>query len=188
MTLPPDDHITDAEIIDEVIAAKASAEDIKRRRDAPKILALPPNILLVAIVTGLVLNWLFPFSFGHMWGGAGLMILGLSIGLIFWCKKLFDEAGTAIRPDLPTTAIITEGPYKYSRNPIYLAFLFGFAGLAMLADAPIMLLLLVPLWYVLDRHVIQPEEDYLAEKFGGTYIEYMGMTNRWMGVKQDFFS
>lgn len=159
-----------------------------RKKDAPRILALPPNVLLVMIVAGLTLNWLFPLSFGHMWGGFGLVLLVLSVGLIMWCKRLFDEEGTNIRPDLPTTVLITEGPYKYSRNPIYMAFLTGFAGLAMMADAPIMLLLLAPLWYILDRHIIQPEEDYLAEKFGADYIEYMGNTHRWFGIKQDFFS
>ncbi|MFN3700129.1 MAG: methyltransferase family protein [Alphaproteobacteria bacterium] len=174
--------IVDVDVIDENENRDA------RKKDAPKIIALPPNILLVMIVAGLVLNWLFPVSFGHMWGGAGLMILGLSIGLIFWCKILFDRAETNIRPDLPTHAIVTEGPFKYSRNPIYLAFLLGFSGLAMLADAPIMLLLLPILWFVLERYVIRPEEEYLAEKFGEEYTDYMGRTNRWVGVKQDFFS
>lgn len=53
----------------------------------------------------------------------------------------------------------------------------------MLADAPVMLLCLIPLWYALDRYVIQPEEEYLAEKFGGAYIEYTSRVGRWIGVR-----
>lgn len=184
MTVNDDSPITDAEIVEET-----ATEQVKKGpRDAPKIITFPPNILLLAIVAGLVLNWLFPVSFGHMWGGAGLMLLGVSMAMIFWCKKLFSEAGTNIRPDMPTMALIKEGPYKYSRNPIYASFLIGFAGLAMLADAPVMLVVLLPLWYALDKYIIQPEEDYLANKFGAEYTEYMGLTHRWFGVKQDFFS
>lgn len=184
MTVNDDSPITDAEIVEETAALHSAGDPV----DAPKVLTLPPNILLVAIVAGLVLNWLFPISFGHMWGGLGLILLALSVGMIYWCKKIFENAGTNIRPTMPTLVIITEGPYKYSRNPIYFSFLIGYAGLAMLADAPVMLLLLLPLWYTLSKYVIQPEEDYLSEKFGAEYIEYMGLTHRWFGVKQDFFS
>lgn len=184
MTTENNRPITDAPIVEETIIKPAAPEILT----APKVITLPPNILLIAIVAGIVLNWIIPISFGYVWGGAGLLLLALSIGVIYWCKKLFDEAETNIRPDMPSLALVTTGPYKYSRNPIYTSFLVGYAGLAMLADAPIMLLLLLPLWYALDKYVIQPEEDYLAEKFGAEYIEYMGLTHRWLGVKQDFFS
>ena len=140
--------------------------------DAPAVITMP-----------LVLNWIVPISFGHTWGGIGLLLLVLSLGGIFWCKKLFDEAGTNIRPDMPSLALVEDGPYQYSRNPIYLCFLIGYAGLAMLADAPIMLLCLIPLWFALDRYVIQPEEEYMAEKFGGAYIEYTSRVGRWVGVR-----
>jgi len=184
MTNKGDKVIADAQIVQETPAPTDPFEAV----DAPKVLTLPPNILLIAIVIGIVLNWIIPVSFGYVWGGAGLLLLALSIGVIFWCKKLFDEAGTNIRPDMPSLVLVTEGPYKYSRNPIYFSFLIGYAGLAALADAPIMLLLLLPLWYALNKYVIQPEEDYLTEKFGAEYTEYFGMTHRWFGVKQDFFS
>ena len=151
--------------------------------DAPAVITMPPNIVLLAIIGGLVLNWIVPISFGHTWGGIGLLLLALSLGGIVWCKKLFDEAGTNVRPDMPSLALVEDGPYQYSRNPIYLCFLIGYAGLAMLADAPIMLLCLIPLWYALERYVIQPEEDYLAEKFGGAYIEYTSRVGRWIGVR-----
>ncbi len=179
-TPPP----TDVDFIedDETPAAKLSDVHFENG-DAPQILTMPPNILLMAIVAGLIVNWIIPVSFGHTWGALGLVLVLASIGMTIWCKRLFDEAGTNIRPDMPSLALVTDGPYKYSRNPIYLCFLFGYAGLAMLADAPLMLLMLAPLWYILDRHVIQPEEDYLAEKFGGAYLEYQSEVGRWVGIK-----
>lgn len=151
--------------------------------DVPEIFTLPPNILLMAIIAGLILNWIIPVSFGHSWGALGLILVLGSIGLGVWCKKLFDAAGTNIRPDMPTESLVTDGPYQYSRNPVYVAFLLGYAGLAMLADAPMMLLMLAPLWYILDRYVVQPEETYLADKFGGEYLEYQSLTERWITIK-----
>lgn len=191
-TPPPEDEpatkATDAEFTEET---GESAEENTPRAftdpldsgDVPALNIMPPNIVLLAIIGGLVLNWIVPISFGHTWGGIGLLLLGLSLGCIIWCKKIFDEAGTNVRPDRPSLALVEDGPYQYSRNPIYVCFLLGYAGLAMLADAPIMLLCLLPLWYVLDRYVIQPEEEYLAEKFGGAYVEYTSRVARWVGVR-----
>ncbi len=166
-------HDNTPEIFDDVLVPE---------KDAPKVLTLPPNILLLAIIAGLVLNWIFPLDWGRTWGGLGLIILILSLGLIFWCKKLFDDAGTNIRPDEPSLTLITEGPYMYSRNPVYLGFLSGFAGLAMLANAPIMLLILIPLFFALQHYVVKPEETYLEEKFGSEYRNYMDMTKRWITI------
>lgn len=181
-TPPPEDaEFTEDETPRAFTDAPAMAEALNS--DAPAMRILPPNIVLLAIIGGLVLNWIVPISFGHTWGGFGLLLLVFSLGGILWCKKLFDEAGTNIRPDMPSLALVEDGPYQYSRNPIYLCFLIGYAGLAMLADAPVMLLCLLPLWFALDRYVIQPEEDYLAEKFGGAYIEYTSRVGRWIGVR-----
>ncbi|MAE52323.1 MAG: hypothetical protein CMH27_10990 [Micavibrio sp.] len=159
--------------------AMAAAEN----NDKPDIITLPPNILLLSLIAGLVLNWVFPYPLGHLWGWLGLALLIASGACMIWCKKLFDEAGTNIRPDMPSLALVEDGPYQYSRNPIYLCFLTGYAGLAMLADAPAMFLCLPVLWYVLDRYIIQPEEEYLAEKFGGAYLDYTGRVGRWIGVR-----
>ncbi len=159
-----------------------SEKEIKKiePKDAPAIIAMPPNILLLFIMAGIVLNWLFPLDFGRGWGGIGLLMFTSALGAVIWCKKLFEEAGTNISPKEPTIIIVQDGPYRYSRNPIYLGFLVAYAGLAMMANAPVMLLLLGPLWYILDRHVIAPEERYLNDKFGEEYLAYKSTKRRWL--------
>lgn len=149
-------------------------------QDAPSVIMLPPTMLLLHVMAGITLNWFFGASMGHGWGWLGLIMLGGALGLIWWSKKLFTEAGTNVAPNQPTLVIVKTGPYQYSRNPIYLSFLLGFAGLAFLADAPVMLLVLFPLFYLLDQKVIVPEETYLAEKFGDVYLEYKAETRRWL--------
>ena len=63
---------------------------------------------------------------------------------------------------------------------MYVAFMIGYAGLSLLADAPAMLLLGFVLFYFLDQKVIAPEEKYLAEKFGSEYLDYKGQVRRWV--------
>ena len=123
---------------------------------------------------------LFGASLAHGWGWLGLLLLGAAVGIVQWAKQLFEKAGTNVPPNLPATAIVTDGPYRYTRNPMYLSFLLWFTGLALVAGAPLMLLLLPPLWYILDRHVIAPEEKYLAEKFGDPYRDYKARVRRWL--------
>ncbi len=150
------------------------------KTDAPQVIMLPPILVLHHISAGLVLNWLAGAQFGHSWGWLGLVFLAAGYAVTSWAMKLFAKAGTNIRPDMPSLAIVTSGPYKYSRNPMYLGFMLAFTGLAMLADAPVMLLMLAPLWYILDRHVIQPEEKYLTEKFCSVYTDYKNQVRRWV--------
>ncbi len=149
-------------------------------KDVPEIMMLPLTLLLLHIFAGITLNWIFAASLGHLWGGVGLILVCAAFGVILWAKREFDQAGTHIAPTEPSTAMVTTGPFQYSRNPIYLSFLVGFAGLAMLADAPLMLLMLAPLYYILDQKTIVPEETYLAEKFGGAYLEYKEQVRRWL--------
>ncbi len=149
-------------------------------KDAPKIAMLPPTLLLVFICAGITLDWIFPVNFGHLWGGFGLILLISAFSLTIWAKKCFENAETNVAPNKPATTIVTDGPFQYTRNPMYLSFMIGFAGLGMMADAPLMLLLLFPLFYMLNNKTIIPEEAYLTEKFGDTYTEYQSRVNRWI--------
>ena len=63
---------------------------------------------------------------------------------------------------------------------MYLAFMIGYVGLALMADAPAMLLLGFVLFYFLDQRVITPEEKYLSEKFGTVYTDYKDEVRRWI--------
>jgi protein-S-isoprenylcysteine O-methyltransferase Ste14 len=80
----------------------------------------------------------------------------------------------------PTTALVTEGPFRYSRNPIYVALTLLYVGVALLINALWILLLIVPAVLVLRYGVIAREEAYLARKFGDAYRQYMAQVRRWL--------
>ncbi len=150
------------------------------KKDVPAIIMLPPVLVLLHVIAGTVINWFFRGYYGHAWGYIGLFLLLICFGIIAWAKNLFEAAGTPVPPNQPATAIVKEGPYKFTRNPMYLSFMIGFIGLSFLAGAPFMTLLALPLLYLLDRRVIVPEEEYLTAKFGETYLDYKKQVRRWI--------
>ncbi len=92
----------------------------------------------------------------------------------------FTRKGTAVEPWKPTTAIVTTGPYRLTRNPAYLGMALVYIGIALLAEA---LWVLVPLPLVvalIDRAVITREERYLERKFGREYLDYKATVRRWV--------
>jgi protein-S-isoprenylcysteine O-methyltransferase Ste14 len=149
-------------------------------QDKPSVIMLPPVLMVLHITAGLALNWIFAGSMHPAWGWVGLILLAAAMGIVQWSKQLFEKAGTNVPPNMPALAIVTGGPYQYSRNPMYLCFLLWFTGLALLAGAPLMLFMLIPFAWILDRHIIAPEERYLAAKFGDTYLDYKARVRRWI--------
>src|SRR5262245_38195338 len=86
--------------------------------DVPNVIMLPPILIFLHVIGGITLDWIHPINFGHEWGWLGLAMLLSCFGIIAWCKKLFDVAGTPVPPNQPATAIVTTGPYEFSRNPM----------------------------------------------------------------------
>ena len=150
------------------------------KKDAPDVKMLPPMMLALFMVGGIALDWLIPMNWGHGWGWFGLVLVIGALAFAKWAIKTFEAAGTNVPPNMPATAIVTDGPFKYSRNPMYLSMVVLYLGVAMLADAPVMLLLAVALFAVLNNKVIKAEEDYLEAKFGDEYRAYKERTYRWV--------
>ena len=90
------------------------------------------------------------------------------------------DAGTTIRPDKPAAKLVTDGPFRFSRNPLYLALTLMYAGIALMADSIWALLLLFPVTFIMTRFVIQREKDYLARTFGEDYERYKKSVRRWI--------
>lgn len=149
-------------------------------QDAPKVIMMPPVLVLLHTAAGLAVNWMFNGHMAHGWGWLGLPLLGGGLALTIWAMRIFTKAGTNIPPSMPALKIVTHGPFEYSRNPMYVGFLAGFVGMALLAGAPWMLLFALPLWYILDQKVIAPEEVYLLDKFGEEYRSYTIAVRRWV--------
>lgn len=154
--------------------------DTTEALDVPEVGMLPPMRFALFIAGGLILDWMIPLNMGHGWGWLGLLLFCGALAFGKWGIETFKDAGTNVPPNKPATTIVTHGPFKYTRNPMYLGFVVMYVGLSMLADAPLMLFLTIGLWYVLDDQVIEKEEEYLTAKFGDEYLNYCDKVRRWV--------
>ena len=110
---------------------------------------------------------------------SGALIL-LGLGLISYCARQFKQAQTGIEPWRPTSCIITNGPYRYSRNPIYLGFVITGAGIGLAFNSCWMLSSLLVFVLIANKLVIEREEKYLEGKFGESYLNYQRGVRRWL--------
>jgi protein-S-isoprenylcysteine O-methyltransferase Ste14 len=150
--------------------------------DAPGVLVFPPALFAGTLVLGLVLHWLRPVSLLPPLPArlAGLVVLVLSWWLVHSAEAAMKRAGTNVRPDQPSLAIVTDGPFRFSRNPMYLATTGLYLGITLLVNTPWPLILLSPMLLVLHGGVVRREERYLEAKFGEPYRAYKSRVRRWV--------
>jgi len=150
--------------------------------DHPNVIAVPPLIYLGCVVVGLILGYFWPFPIG--WGslrlaiGGGSLILSIAVGGM--AMRQFRLAETNVEVDKPATTLVTAGPYRFSRNPMYLSMTFIAAGVGFLANNLWILLVLVPTLVLTHFGVIAREEEYLEGKFGAHYLRYKSSVRRWI--------
>jgi protein-S-isoprenylcysteine O-methyltransferase Ste14 len=151
-------------------------------RDTPAVIAPPPLIYLVALAVGFVLEALLPSASvppAVSWPVGGvLIVVGLALARSFF--RALHQANTPVSPYSPSTALVTSGPYRLSRNPGYLGMTLGYAGIAILSGALWALVPLVPTLFLIDRGVIRREECHLERRFGEEYVRYRARTRRWI--------
>jgi protein-S-isoprenylcysteine O-methyltransferase Ste14 len=152
-------------------------------KDNANVLIHPPIAWAIAFLIGLGLNWLHPLPFvpasiPHGWVGGAVIALGVALGL--WAVVTFRKAGTRPEPHKPTTAIVDGGPFRFTRNPIYMGMFIGQLGLAIAFDSLWILAMLVPFFLVIRSGVVAREEAYLERKFGEVYLDYKSRTRRWI--------
>lgn len=151
-------------------------------RDTPGVIAPPPLIVAAHLAVGAALDALWPAPFlAAAWQWAlGVVLVAPAVALALWCVLLFRRAGTNVEPWQPSLKLVVAGPYRLSRNPIYLAMVVAYAGLACAIDSLWLLALLPVLVLALDRGVIVREEPYLARRFGADYTAYCRRVRRWL--------
>jgi protein-S-isoprenylcysteine O-methyltransferase Ste14 len=110
----------------------------------------------------------------------GVALLVVSGLLARSAEAVMKRAGTNIRPDQPTLAIVSDGPFRYTRNPLYIAITGLYLSVTLLVDALWPLLLLVPVLAVLQWGIVAREEKYLEAKFGEPYRAYKSRVRRWV--------
>jgi protein-S-isoprenylcysteine O-methyltransferase Ste14 len=159
---------------------------MKEPRDAAAVRVFPPAVPLLTILLGVGLNRLWPLALGfelpmpwNYWIGAGIVI-GAILGLGWYSVTLLRRTGQSENPWKPTTEIVNRGPFRFTRNPMYLQMVLVCIGFALIL-ANIWILLLTPICaWVLYEFAILPEEAYLERKFGEKYLAYKRGVRRWL--------
>src|SRR5215218_1060528 len=151
-------------------------------QDNPGIRVPPPLIYLVPLVAGLVLDRRLhlPFLPRGVARGLGWSLLGGGVTLNAWFLKTIRKADVPIRTDKPVPRLTTEGPFRYSRNPSYLALAVIYTAIAVLRNSLWAILLLPLVVMVIQREVIGREERYLERTFGEEYVAYKAQVRRWV--------
>jgi protein-S-isoprenylcysteine O-methyltransferase Ste14 len=151
--------------------------------DRADVVIHPPIAWGIAFVVGLAVDWLYPLPFvpssvPRVWVGG--LVFAIGFALACWAIVTMRSAGTRIEIHKPTTTIVANGPYRFTRNPIYLGMLLGQTGFAIGFDTLWLLATLVPFYLVLRHGVIAREEAYLESKFGAVYLGYRSRVRRWL--------
>jgi protein-S-isoprenylcysteine O-methyltransferase Ste14 len=151
-------------------------------RDNPGIRLPPPLIYVVPLILGRILDRRrhVPFLPRGVARGLGFSLLGGGAVLNGWFLRTIRNTDVPIRTDKPVPRLITEGPFRYSRNPSYLALAMIYAGIASVRNSLWAILLLPLVVMVIQREVIGREERYLERAFGEEYLAYRAQVRRWV--------
>lgn len=154
---------------------------IKPDTDSAQVRIPPPLVLLVTLIGSVYVQQVYPFPFTDMYWRWGFGSVVAAIAFILFGTSVHELRAfrTSLPPWKPTMTIVTRGPFSFSRNPIYLAFLLLVLGTGFLLDSAYSLLLVIPLYCFLEFYVIRKEEKYLTGKFGNTYLGYQNAVRRW---------
>ena len=158
------------------------SDDARGAPDNPGVVAPPPLIYAGALALRLVANKLYPMAFlpraVSRVLGLPLIFGGLAIGLLGF--REMRRAETNVDPYKPATAIVTEGPYRFTRNPLYVGMTLVYSGITALFNAFPAAMLLPLALAVMRGGVIEREERYLERKFGDEYLAYKARVRRWL--------
>lgn len=143
---------------------------------------LPPAIVVLAAGTMWVLDRYAPIAEANIrvLPRVGVVLIALGAALVLWCGWEFRRASTPIVPFLEPTALVARGPYRISRNPIYLGFTLSLIGVAALLGSSTPFVILPLFVWIMQRRFVEPEERLLEQRFGEVYRAYKGQVRRWI--------
>ena len=110
----------------------------------------------------------------------GVLLILFGIALVLWAVRLFGKAGTAIKPFEESTQMIVSGPYRWSRNPIYLGLVFILSGIGLALGTLSPFLVIPAFVWTIQKRFIAHEEAMLEKSFGAAYAEYKKRIRRWL--------
>jgi len=142
----------------------------------------PPFVYLVSIVVGAVIHFAMPLRFlpRTLAVPLGVPLVAVAIGLFSYSVAKFRAAGTPVPARKATTAIVRTGQYRFTRNPIYLAFSLFQLGIAMWVNSVWLVATLATAVALMNYVVVPREEQYLERRFGTQYLDYKASVRRWL--------
>jgi protein-S-isoprenylcysteine O-methyltransferase Ste14 len=153
--------------------------------DTSGVTVLPPLIYLAGLVIGYLVEWLWPVPIAP--GGLAVIVRVIGViavlaglWLIFSAATLFRSLGTEVDPHKPASVVAIDGPYRFTRNPMYLGMALVLAGLAFIGNALWPLIAVIPVVWWIQTQVIAKEEAYLERKFGAPYLALKARVRRWL--------
>lgn len=162
--------------------SRGDANMSESRFDAPNVKIIPPLVYLAGLAIGLVVSIWVPtnivpnspaWALGGILIACGAMLAGSAI-------LRFKSVGTTVRPDQASSTLVIVGPYKITRNPMYLGLALVYAGISI-ADQSVWALILLPVVLaIIQRQAIEREEAFLERRFGTDYLRYKEDVRRWI--------
>lgn len=145
----------------------------------------PPVLLLLALVAAIALDWaplhfLAPPVGFNLQVIAGVLLTAGSLWLTITAARLFEREGTNVLPTRPALKVVTSGPYRFTRNPMYLGMVLFLLGISLVFSLEWGIILTPVLWFAYDRIIVAREETYLTAKFGADYRALLSRTRRWL--------
>lgn len=153
-----------------------------QRPDSPGVRIPPPAVYFIAFLIGLLLQARFPLPFLARPAALGLGVALMATGALFIVTAIptMVRGRGTLNTAAPSAALVASGPYRYSRNPMYLGLVLLYSGFACIFAVGWALPLLIPLVLYTHVGVIVPEERYLDRAFGNTYRSYKSRVRRWL--------
>jgi len=151
----------------------------------PQLPIAPPLVPLTALILAIVLDWLpLRFMAGPVGFNlqviAGVVLLLVGIWLDTSAVRLFFREGTNPMPTQPALKVVTTGPYRFTRNPMYLGMVAILLGLSLIFSLEWGVIFTPIVWIIMDRVIVLREEAYLNRKFGPHYQALLTQTRRWL--------
>ena len=149
---------------------------------SPAVHVPPPLVYATGLALGLWMSAWIPSRWlpAAVCRAAGWTLIAGALVLVLPAFFGFFKARTTVRPDRPASSLVTSGPYRFTRNPMYVSLALLYAGVATLYQSVWAWSLLMVVVVYIDRRVIRPEEQYLEHRFGADYARYCAKVRRWM--------
>jgi len=143
---------------------------------------LPPVYFFLALIAMVALHYVVPIAqlISSPLRYTGIVLVVSAIALVLWAAVLFQRAGTTIKPFQKSSALITRGPYRITRNPMYVGMVGALLGIAVLLGSVAPFLIVPTFAALIQSKFIRAEEAALERTFGSVFLDYKSKVRRWL--------